>query len=119
MKHRHHVHKKAKGGEVEQDYGGGESNVAKEAEEKKHGGSVHAKVKKHSMHHMHAEGGRTKHRLDKFRRGGRAKGGRTGSNNHPLTSAANVSYVGDHSGEEIHEKHGGRAHHHEEHHHRD
>ena len=31
------------------------------------------KVKKSSMLHMKAEGGRTKHRLDKFRRGGRPK----------------------------------------------
>jgi hypothetical protein len=30
-------------------------------------------VKKHSMLHMKAEGGRTKHRLDKFKRGGRTK----------------------------------------------
>jgi hypothetical protein len=32
-----------------------------------------AKFKKSSMLHMKAEGGRTKHRLDKFRRGGRPK----------------------------------------------
>ena len=32
-----------------------------------------AKVKKSSMHHMKAEGGRTKHRLDKFKRGGRSR----------------------------------------------
>lgn len=105
MKHRHEKHKekRASGGkaEKEQDYGGGESNVAKEAEERRHGGSVHAKVKKESMHHMHAEGGRAKHRLDKFRRGGRAKGGRTGSDKHPLSSAAKVHHIGSSAGEDL------------------
>lgn len=101
MKHRHKQHHekhKKDGGEVY--YAGGDSNVRKEAdgEERKHGGSVHAKVKKHSMHHMHAEGGRTKHRLDKFKRGGRAKGGRTGADQHPLTSAAKVHHVGSDAG---------------------
>lgn len=97
MKHRHKA-KKASGGAAEDFYAGGESNVRKEAEEKKHGGSVHAKVKKASMHHMHAEGGKTKHRLDKFRRGGRAKGGRTGADKHPLSSAAKVHHVGSDAG---------------------
>ncbi len=92
MKHRHKMHK-AKGGEVY--YAGGESEVAKEADEKKHGGSVHTKVKKHSMH---AEGGHSKHRLDKFRRGGRAMGGSVGSNKHPLTTAAKVRHVGSSAG---------------------
>ena len=99
MKHRHEKHekKKAKGGEVY--YAGGESNVRKEADEKAHGGSVHTKAKKHSMHHMHAEGGKTKHRLDKYRRGGRAKGGRTGADQHPLSSASKVHHIGSTAGE--------------------
>ena len=103
MKHRHK--KKADGGKVgkEDYYAGGDSNVKKEAdgEERAAGGGVHAKVKKASMHHMRAEGGRTKHRLDKFKRGGRAKGGRTGADQHPLTSAAKIKHVGSAAGEEV------------------
>ena len=43
-----------------------------------------SRAKKHSMHHMHAEGGRTKRHQDKFRRGGRStkrydSGGSAGS----------------------------------------
>ena len=91
MKSRHH-HKKKDGGR-EDYYAGGDSNVKKEADERADGGAVHEKVKKHSMHHMKAEGGRTKHRLDKYRRGGRAKGGRTGADQHPLSSASKVHHL--------------------------
>ncbi|HZS57526.1 MAG TPA: hypothetical protein VFA65_24210 [Bryobacteraceae bacterium] len=103
MKHRHKHHEKKKDGGKADYYAGGDSNVRKEAEgeERKHGGSVHAKVKKHSMHHMKAEGGRTKHHQDKFRRGGRAKGGRTGADQHPLSSAAKVHHVGSDAGEHV------------------
>lgn len=89
MRARHTKHK-AGGGKVMN--AGGNPNVEKEAEERKHGGSVHKKVKKHSMHHHSAEGEKPKHRLDKFRRGGRLSGGRTGSDKHPLSSAAKVSH---------------------------
>jgi hypothetical protein len=69
MAHRH-KHHKAHGGKVF--YSGGESKVAKEAEERKHGGKVEA--------HMHHKKGH--HRLDK-----RARGGGVGSDKSPFSSA--------------------------------
>ena len=55
--------------------------VEKTADEQPFSSAVN--IKKHSMLHMKAEGGRTKHRLDKFKRGGRTKrfadGGATSS----------------------------------------
>lgn len=93
------IRHRAKGGGVKKDfYAGGESNVAKEAEEKKKGGRVHG------------EGHEGKKRTDRARaRGGmvpgRKVGGGIGSNLHPLTTAARVKHVtkgeqpeeGDHS----------------------
>ena len=74
MAHRHKKHGKSVGGGTEV-YAGKGSHVAHEAEEKKHGGGA-----KH--HGMKAHGGRAKHRLDK-----RARGGRTGSDQSPFSSA--------------------------------
>lgn len=76
MKARHKKAHKAHGGEVF--YSGGESNVAKEANEKKRGG----KVKAHKA--MKAEGGSAMSRLD---RKGRKTGGRVGADKSPLSSA--------------------------------
>ena len=45
--------------------------VDKTADEQPFSSAVN--IKKHSMLHMKAEGGRTKHRLDKFKRGGRSR----------------------------------------------
>jgi hypothetical protein len=57
-----------------------------------------AKVKKSSMLHMKAEGGRTKHRLDKFRRGGRSRN--TYDNGGPAgSSAASTKNADDPGGE--------------------
>ena len=66
MKKEHKAHK-ASGGEV---YSGKGSNVAKEAEEKKHGGRVKKEVAK-------PEGEKSKKRMDKRPR--KASGGRVGS----------------------------------------
>jgi hypothetical protein len=63
-------HKKASGGRVF--YSGGNSNVAAEAAEKKHGGKVVGK----------APGGKSKHRMDK-----RARGGRIATPSSPFSSA--------------------------------
>ena len=90
MKHRHEMHKehrksggevkhRARGGKADY-YAGGESNVAKEAEEKKNGGKV-AKRKGGGM----VEGHKAKHRLD---RPGRKRGGAIGADMKPLSSAA-------------------------------
>lgn len=68
MAHRHKAHK-AKGGKVF--YEGGQSHVAHEAEEKKHGGKV--------VGHVHGHKG--KHRIHK------ARGGGVGSDKHPFSSA--------------------------------
>lgn len=67
---------KAHGGEV---YSGAGSHVAKEAEEKKHGGRVKKEVEK-------PEGKKSKARMDKRPR--RAHGGRVGSDKSPFSSAA-------------------------------
>lgn len=81
--------KKASGGAAENPpvktaYTGATSNVMKEAMEKKHGGGVK---------HLKGEGEKSKHRADKYRRGGRAMGGRTGADKHPLSSAATVKHI--------------------------
>lgn len=72
---------RASGGSVKV-YAGGDSNVMKEARERKHGGAVKG------------EGDAPKGRKDKAMRGyvkpGRARGGSVGADKHPLSSAANV-----------------------------
>ena len=80
---------RAKGGAVKKDfYAGGESNVAKEAEEKKHGGKV-----------VEGEGEKGKKRHDRAARArggavpGRARGGGVGADMKPLTTAAKVRHV--------------------------
>src|SRR5271165_4681465 len=97
MKHRHKVHRKA-GGKAEEPendiYAGAESNVAKEAEERKHGGAA-----KHKKEHLHGEGHKGKHRADKPHRKhggqvpGRARGGSAGADMRPLTTASKVKHV--------------------------
>lgn len=76
---------RAKGGAVV--YSGEGSNVLKEAHERKRGGRIHG------------EGDKNKGRADKRARGGsvaaavapgRKRGGSVGSNNRPLSSAANT-----------------------------
>jgi len=76
-----HKMKKADGGGVF--YAGSGSNVAKEAEKKKHGGKVVEKP----------EGGKPKARMDKRPR--RAAGGRVGSDKSPFSSAARPSITGE------------------------
>jgi hypothetical protein len=58
-----------------------------------------AKFKKSSVLHMKAEGGRTKHRLDKFRRGGRSRN--TYDNGGPAGSSAASTRGADDPGEEL------------------
>lgn len=83
--------KRASGGKAVA-YAGGDSNVMKEAHERKRGG------------HVHAEGEKPKHRADKRARGGaagaavapgRKRGGGVGSDKHPMSSAANVKHLPD------------------------
>jgi hypothetical protein len=69
MAHRHKIHKSVGGALA---YNAKGSHVLKEAKERKHGGAANLK----------AHGHKGKHRLDK-----RARGGRTGSNNNPFSSA--------------------------------
>jgi hypothetical protein len=69
--HKHHMkmkHHRAKGGRTV--YAGAGSNVAHEAEEHKHGGSVG---------HLHGHKGKHRHK--------RKHGGRVGSDTHPFSSA--------------------------------
>ncbi len=81
MAHRHDVQKRASGGGVMPElpavgnaYSGGSSNVAKEAKERKFGGSV--------------SGAKSATRMD---RPGRKAGGRVGADKSPLSSAARCS----------------------------
>lgn len=76
--------KKANGGEVKQVWeAGGETNAAKEAEERKKGGRVHG------------EGDSAKMRADrpKRARGGRVRGEGAGADMHPLTTASKVKHI--------------------------
>lgn len=93
MAHRHKKHH-AKGGKVF--YSGAGSNVAHEAEEKKHGGKV--------KHHVgHAHGGKAKRRLDR-----RARGGKLGDmTKAPWSTAGSHHRSGGHGGS----GHGGHARH--------
>jgi len=92
---------RAAGGKVVA-YSGGDSNVMKEAHERKRGG------------HVMGEGEKGKHRMDKRARGGavparasggpvsapgRKRGGGIGANLKPLSTAANIKMVtkGEHS----------------------
>lgn len=78
---RHKEKVRANGGPVKADWNAGEDqNAAKEAKERKKGGSVHAE----------AEGDMAKKRGD---RRGRARGGRIGANRAPLSTAATVKHV--------------------------
>ncbi len=100
---------RAKGGKVVA-YTAGDSNVMKEAHERKHGGRVH-----------HGEGEEAKHHAGKRARGGkvarrhggkvealghghhhgghhRARGGAVGSDKRPLSSAANVKFLPEEKG---------------------
>lgn len=92
--HRHRVHekhkdekeKRARGGKADF-YAGGESNVAKEAEEKKRGGKVHMK-KRGGKEMGHMEGHHAKKRMD---RPGRKRGGGVGADMKPLSSASKTA----------------------------
>jgi hypothetical protein len=115
-------HKKAEGGGLSSKpvwNAGGEQNAAKEAEELKKGGKVHAKGEGHEAKHRgdrpkRAAGGpvlmhEVKHhsmKHEKHRaRGGRLRGEGTMADKSPMTTAANVKHVT--PGEQ--EEHGDRA----------
>jgi hypothetical protein len=116
-------HKRADGGKLSSKpewEAGGNSNAAKEAEEKKRGGSVKAEgkeAKKRMDHKERARGGGVNEKMHEgigsFARGGhvgsptemhevkhhsmkhvrRARGGRIGADKAPLTTAARVKHV--------------------------
>ena len=99
-----HERKRARGGVVA--YAGGESNVMKEAKERKRGGRVHHEAEGEEAHERHdrhrRRGGHVEHHEhEKHRkRGGRvhhgkhrAKGGEVGANERPLSTAARVSHI--------------------------
>jgi hypothetical protein len=97
-----HERKRARGGEVA--YAGGDSNVMKEAKERKRGGRIHHEAEGEEAHERHdrerRRGGRMEHEHEKNRkRGGRvhgkhrAKGGEIGANEKPLSTAARVSHI--------------------------
>jgi hypothetical protein len=81
-KHGGRAHK-ASGGEMIMK-AGGNPEVEKEAEEKKHGG----RARKHRKHGGHVEGHHSKHKMDRHHR---KAGGRVGSDHSPLSSAHNTT----------------------------
>jgi hypothetical protein len=94
-RHKMEKHHKAGGGRVGMK-AAGNPDVFKEAEgeedyakgdERKHGGKVKKKMKM-----MHAEGEKSKHRMDKPKR---AKGGKVSSDMHPFSSAKAVHKAAD------------------------
>jgi hypothetical protein len=88
-------HKRAMGGVVDKDespkdvYAGKDSNVVKEADERKKGGPVRKRKEMGKV-----EGKMSKMRLD---RPGRKTGGRVGADKSPLSSAATVEEPSDQS----------------------
>lgn len=70
---------------VTEAYAGGNSEVAKMAKERKHGGKV-MKEEKKEKHHV--EGKKTKMHMG---RPGRKMGGRIGANKMPLSTAARIT----------------------------
>lgn len=100
---RHEMEKecRAKGGRIDMK-AAGNPDVFKEAEgeesydkgdERKHGG----KVKKKKKEMMHAEGEKSKHRMDRPKR---ARGGGVGSDRHPFSSAHKGGKAGEDAGGE-------------------
>jgi hypothetical protein len=79
---------------------GGEQNAAKEAEERKKGGRIHAEGEEGKKRHdrkERARGGHVEHSMEKKKEKhehkGRARGGRIGANLMPLSTAARVKHV--------------------------
>lgn len=94
---------RAKGGRVGM-VASGNPDVLKEAhgeegydegDERKHGGKV--KKRKHGGKVMHAEGEKSKHRMDRPKR---ARGGGVGADRHPFSSAKAVHKAADMAGGE-------------------
>jgi hypothetical protein len=101
MKHRHklahpHRHKTASRNR--------RSDADKTADEQPFSSAVN--TKKRTAYHMKAEGGRTKHRLDKFRRGGRSRN--RYDNGGPAGSTAGSTRSADDPGNELAEASKGR-----------
>lgn len=103
---RHEMEKdcRAKGGRVGM-VASGNPDVLKEAhgkesydegDERKHGGKV-KKHRKHGGHVMHAEGEKSKHRMDRPKR---ARGGGVGSDRNPFSSAKSVHKAAERAGGE-------------------
>lgn len=104
---KHHEHHRATGGKVVA-YTAGDSNVMKEAHERKHGGRIHGegKAAKHHagkrkrggrVHHHHEALGHGHHHGDHGHISGhvhkRARGGAVGSDKRPLSSAAKIKFL--------------------------
>ena len=86
----------SKGSVKGKSYDGGDSNVEKEADEKKHGG----RVKKAAGGKV--EGEKPKHRMDRpARKAGGRVGGGSGSDKSPFSSAHKLSPVKEHSTEDM------------------
>lgn len=88
MEHEDHREEHERGGQVKTlPYNAQGSEAEKEADEKKHGGKVERKRRKHGGV---ADGESTHHRLDRPHRRRGGKVGEVGANTHPLSSASKV-----------------------------
>ena len=90
--------KRASGGKADV-YAGGDSNVLKEAMERKRGGKVeHMEGEGEMAKERHdrpkrAKGGKAEHHEKHLAKGGRVKGEGVGANRTPLSTAAKISEV--------------------------
>ena len=103
---RHEERKRAKGGKVVSMYNAADSNVMKEAHERKRGGRVHhgegeEAKERHDMK-KRARGGKAEEAHEGRKHGGaahpgkhkgRARGGKIGANRMPLSTAATIKEV--------------------------
>lgn len=90
---RHHEkkHHEAKGGRVDMKVSGNPDVFEEAAEKHKKGGRVKKK------HEMHAEGEKSKHRMDRPRR---ARGGKVGSDQAPFSSAKHSTKTHEEAGQD-------------------
>jgi len=101
-RHKKHEEKRASGGAVA--YAGGDSNVMKEAHERKRGGKVKhemegegeaAKARHDRPHRKHGGAVKEEHKgaMKHVHKRGRSQGGSIGANKHPLSTAATIKEV--------------------------
>lgn len=90
-RHKEHEKHRASGGRAHEKVSGNPDVFKEAAEKHKKGGAVKKK------HEMHADGEKSKHRMDRPKR---ARGGGVGADRHPFSSAHKGGAAGEDSGKE-------------------